>query len=111
MRFSSLFKVLSQDLKQSPTLQKTAAESSSARPHASPCNFDRNIHSGDTAGKGGEGGRTGDEGGLGEAAQLASENVNRFRRIHGTLSYCWSCRTAYEFFQVVPVMKVDLATR
>ncbi|KAJ6540424.1 hypothetical protein B0H19DRAFT_1313086 [Mycena capillaripes] len=84
-RFSSLFKVLSQDLKQSPTLQKqkTAAESSSARPHACPCNFDRNIHSGGTGGKGGEGGYTGGEGGLGEAAQLAMENVDRFRRIHG----------------------------
>ncbi|KAJ7254486.1 hypothetical protein C8J57DRAFT_1347039 [Mycena rebaudengoi] len=38
---------------------------------------------GGTGGKGGSGGHTGGEGGLGEAAQLAIENVDRFRRIHG----------------------------
>ncbi|KAJ6540420.1 hypothetical protein B0H19DRAFT_1077828 [Mycena capillaripes] len=58
-------KVLSQDLKQSTTLQKQkmAAESSSAHPHACPSNFDHNIHSGGTGNKGGKGGHTGDEGG------------------------------------------------
>ncbi|KAJ6540304.1 hypothetical protein B0H19DRAFT_1268906 [Mycena capillaripes] len=38
---------------------------------------------GGTGGKGGYGGHIGGEGGLGEAAQLAMENVDRFRRIHG----------------------------
>ncbi|KAF8174603.1 hypothetical protein K438DRAFT_1980068 [Mycena galopus ATCC 62051] len=38
---------------------------------------------GGTGGKGGSGGQTGGAGGLGEAAQLAIENVDRFRRIHG----------------------------
>ncbi|KAJ6587920.1 hypothetical protein B0H19DRAFT_195986 [Mycena capillaripes] len=38
---------------------------------------------GGTGGKGGFGGQAGGEGGLGEAAQLALENVDRFRRIHG----------------------------
>jgi hypothetical protein len=85
--FSSLFKVFSQDLKkQSSRLQKTVAQSSSACPHPSPCSFDRNIRAGGMGGKGGKGGHTGGEGGLGEAAQLAMENVDRFRRIHGTLS-------------------------
>ncbi|KAJ7927051.1 hypothetical protein B0H13DRAFT_2653702 [Mycena leptocephala] len=38
---------------------------------------------GGTGGKGGAGRQTGGEGGLGEAAQLAIENVDRFRRIRG----------------------------
>ncbi|KAJ7776512.1 hypothetical protein DFH07DRAFT_766708 [Mycena maculata] len=71
------------DATQSPRKRKTAARSSSARPHASPCNGDPNICTGGTGGKGGKGGQTGGEGGLGEAAQLAIENVDRFHRIRG----------------------------
>ncbi|KAJ7785430.1 hypothetical protein B0H14DRAFT_2958674 [Mycena olivaceomarginata] len=38
---------------------------------------------GGTGGEGGEGGHTGGGSGLEEAAQLAMENVDRFRRVHG----------------------------
>ncbi|KAJ6587881.1 hypothetical protein B0H19DRAFT_1300195 [Mycena capillaripes] len=82
-RFSGVFNVLRPNLKGSQRLQKTAAQSSSAHSHASPCNCELNIRAGYMGGKGGEGGHTGGEGGLGEAAQLAMENVDRFRRIHG----------------------------
>ena len=63
------------------------AQSSSVRPHASLYNGNLKIHTGGTSGKGGDGGQTGGEGDLGEAAQLAIENVDRFRRSHGRLSF------------------------